>query len=494
MMLATAVVSQRSGVFGPTDIAGCVGWWDADDATTITATGSDVTQWDDKSGAGHHFVQASAGKYPQTGTATINAKNVLSFDGTADSMSVASFAGLNGSADMTMFAVIESSATGDRVVAELTSNYSTAAAVGFISFQTNTGRYMTQGISDPSFNIYRTTAIANATPYLLSWTANRATTNPQVNVYLDTAFNSTAGSVTNNTSGTFGTTGLYLGARNNASLFWSGKIAEVLLYDSVLSTSNRRAIESYLIAKWKPEASTATTVGTYNSGEGYTAYVPVGYNGAKPIVFYMHGYGSDHTQMQTASYNGVIDDICFGLAELGYVAMSIDGGGTSHWGNDTMIASIDAAIAYANASFGAPTTNVSFIGGSMGGLSLAWIRVNLADTGCFVGLTPVSDLTNSGVDTPYGANIDTAYGGTYSNATDGPAHNPVVFAAGGDLAGLAYKSWYGASDTTVPGSTVTAVAASIGGTASAVSVTGTHGTAISNVPVQDVIDFVVANT
>jgi hypothetical protein len=54
-------------------------WLDASDTTTITESGGSVSQWNDKSGNGRDFVQATAGSQPSTGTITLNNKNVISF-------------------------------------------------------------------------------------------------------------------------------------------------------------------------------------------------------------------------------------------------------------------------------------------------------------------------------------------------------------------------------------------------------------------------------
>jgi len=52
------------GGFSPLDISGCVGWYDAADAGTITEIDSKVSGWDDKSTEENHMVQTSAGERP----------------------------------------------------------------------------------------------------------------------------------------------------------------------------------------------------------------------------------------------------------------------------------------------------------------------------------------------------------------------------------------------------------------------------------------------
>jgi hypothetical protein len=66
------------------------GWYDADDATTITESGGAVSQLDDKSGNARHLVQATPAKRPTTGIRTLNGRNVLDGDG-GDALSHSGF-------------------------------------------------------------------------------------------------------------------------------------------------------------------------------------------------------------------------------------------------------------------------------------------------------------------------------------------------------------------------------------------------------------------
>ena len=67
--------------FFPAQIPGLVLWLDASDTGAMTASGTAVSQWKDKSGGGNHFTQSSGSKRPATGTRTANGLNVLDFDG-----------------------------------------------------------------------------------------------------------------------------------------------------------------------------------------------------------------------------------------------------------------------------------------------------------------------------------------------------------------------------------------------------------------------------
>ena len=61
--ISTALSGSTGMSYSPRQIPGCVGWWTARDASTITiATG--VSQWGDKSGFGNHLTQATAADQP----------------------------------------------------------------------------------------------------------------------------------------------------------------------------------------------------------------------------------------------------------------------------------------------------------------------------------------------------------------------------------------------------------------------------------------------
>lgn len=86
--------TQRSNVstpvaswfnFSPLSLKPVV-WLDASDTSTITSSSGNVSQWGDKSGNGYNFTQATTANQPKTGTNTINGLNVITFDGTNDSM------------------------------------------------------------------------------------------------------------------------------------------------------------------------------------------------------------------------------------------------------------------------------------------------------------------------------------------------------------------------------------------------------------------------
>lgn len=59
-------------------------WWDSSDETTITTSGSDVSEWRDKSGNGNHWRQDISGYRPTYTTAAVNGLNAVTWPTTAN--------------------------------------------------------------------------------------------------------------------------------------------------------------------------------------------------------------------------------------------------------------------------------------------------------------------------------------------------------------------------------------------------------------------------
>jgi len=61
------------------ELINTVGWFDASDASTITESSNNVSQWDDKSGNGNNLVQLSSSNQPSYATGQINGVSALVF-------------------------------------------------------------------------------------------------------------------------------------------------------------------------------------------------------------------------------------------------------------------------------------------------------------------------------------------------------------------------------------------------------------------------------
>ena len=260
----------------PTEITGLQLWLDASDSATLfdaTSGGSavaadgGVARWEDKSGNSRHATQGTSANRPARKTAIQGGLDVLRFDGSNDSLSIASstatFKFLH-SADSTVFAVFKSGTTanpGQSYYALIYTNDSAGSTVGYgigtydaspsndaiecsvtrgVSGTSVVGNGIDNGFASNTFAlasfVTRPTngTAANRSSYRRNGGA--ATTNNTATGAVSTA-NSQADLTIGNVAASF-------------SLFLNGDIAEIIIYDSALSDTDREAVENYLLAKW----------------------------------------------------------------------------------------------------------------------------------------------------------------------------------------------------------------------------------------------------
>jgi len=72
---------SKTNPWTPAQLTGLALWLDADDASNITLNGSNVSQWDDKSGNGRNVSQATAAFQPTYLATGFNGKPTLQTDG-----------------------------------------------------------------------------------------------------------------------------------------------------------------------------------------------------------------------------------------------------------------------------------------------------------------------------------------------------------------------------------------------------------------------------
>lgn len=77
-------IATFAGGFSPRSISGLQLWLDGSDSGSVTLNGSNVSQWNDKSGGGRHATQGTSGSQPAYSSASLNNRATLSFDGTSD--------------------------------------------------------------------------------------------------------------------------------------------------------------------------------------------------------------------------------------------------------------------------------------------------------------------------------------------------------------------------------------------------------------------------
>jgi hypothetical protein len=222
--------------FNPLDIAGCTLWLDGADGGSMTLSGSNVTQWNDKSGLG---CNATASGTPALLQNSLNSNSVVYFNGTSyftgsqsdtnSTHSVLAVVRFNSGgpqyARLVSFGVNGAFDYNNAAYYNLSSNTSTLA-VTRNGVETNVG-----GVTSDAYHIV--TAIFNGTNGLY---------------YVDGGMLSNSAAWTSN----FNFNQYRVGADQipTGSQQLQGNVGEIIAYSNALSTTERMQLESYLGWKW----------------------------------------------------------------------------------------------------------------------------------------------------------------------------------------------------------------------------------------------------
>lgn len=238
--------SSGGSSFSPTDIPNLLLWLDASDASTITDTSGSVDQWDDKSGNAHH-VTASGTARPTTGTRTLGGNNVIDFNGTDQRMSRSDALGQSGNPALSVIVIGEQDSVPD------TFNFSVVLADSTGS----AARTMGHAFADGSFRYNNGnqvfTSATNSVPNMTLWERASGVQYQDGKLF--------RGNVEQTQSAAGNPGGVpalldqltLIGAGISSGSFlghFDGKIAEVLVYGGVLSSSEKTSVWNYASSKW----------------------------------------------------------------------------------------------------------------------------------------------------------------------------------------------------------------------------------------------------
>jgi len=213
--------------FDPRSVPGCSLWLDAADSNTITLSGSNVTQWNDKSGSSNHFT-------PTSGTPTSildNGRSVVNFT--------------SGTIMRSTNQITFTTSSAFFIVSRL--NSITAANTGMLLDFTYMNGYK-------SIRFYGPNGILGGTPATFGdeyELANGA-------YYVNGTFNPSFGSSTYlNTYSIIGTVAPSSGGTTYLAFsssfyerYFIGNIAEFLYYPGGVTSTQRQQVEGYLAHKW----------------------------------------------------------------------------------------------------------------------------------------------------------------------------------------------------------------------------------------------------
>lgn len=249
-------ISGHLAVLPP--VSGYSLWLDAADASVFTfSSGSQVSQWNDKSANNYIFQQSTSSNQPIR-NGSLNSKSTVTFDGSNDYMESTNAAGLNPTS-WSLFIVAQGIGSGvQTIVAKRGGNLASDDAWGggyYSGKQYSRGRNLSGGTN-------ATITAGGSGLYIIQSNGSNGLTGSYISTSSVMTNNSSieyrfaGANLASGTAGSQAVTGagqVTLGTLKDGapySEFLNGNIAEILLYSSALNSTNRSAVESYLTTKW----------------------------------------------------------------------------------------------------------------------------------------------------------------------------------------------------------------------------------------------------
>ncbi|MFZ9065676.1 MAG: hypothetical protein ACO22U_18735, partial [bacterium] len=201
-------------------------WLDADDATSFSLSGSAVTSWNNKAGSSYNFDQKSGDPSRVTSG---NGKSVVNFDGNDQLWTNDAFV----PNEFTIMSV---------------SRYTGGQNARLISSKDK--NWLFGYHSNGSSKFYFEGWIKNDGTYDTRWHLHTATVNnqDQTNCWTDLTHVTVDSGSANDSN--YKPSKLSLGAYSNVGEASKGEVAELIAFDSVLSSNDRQKVEAYLAHKW----------------------------------------------------------------------------------------------------------------------------------------------------------------------------------------------------------------------------------------------------
>lgn len=244
---ASVAYETGGGAWTPAELGASLALWlDADDASTITLNGSNVSQWDDKSGNARNATQASAANQPTYSASGINGKPMVQGDNSNDVL-IGSFV-VPRISDFTTVLVGSELAPGDF----LFDFYNVADSS--VSRITNLNAVLARFNGSGNTTAF-TTAQTLAVPFIATATHTNSAASLRFNQYIDgvqsTSFPIDAASAAFS-SGDFDSYAIL--DDHTGGNAWNGGIGEYVVATGI-TDADRQKIEGYLAWKWGLETN-----------------------------------------------------------------------------------------------------------------------------------------------------------------------------------------------------------------------------------------------
>ena len=262
----------------PTDISGCILWLAAHRITGLN-DGDAVTTWSDLSGSGNDATQATASLKPIYRTSIINGRAVVRFDGVNDVLSMGTALNFERTDTFTIFVVAKptSTASNDGLIAK---RGAAAAYTGWTFLKTSNNTLGFQLINNFSGGNYLQSLTGGPTNItgsfrILGMTYAGTSLISGVLLYINGAAETFTADLDSLSASILTAAPSNIGNINNGGNALTGDVAEIIVFNSVLSAANRQRVESYLAGIY--DIRNTAAVHTY---EDVTQYV----SALSPIV------------------------------------------------------------------------------------------------------------------------------------------------------------------------------------------------------------------
>ena len=366
---------RRIPPFSPTQISGCQLWLDAADSATISfSSGTSVSQWNDKSGANNHALQATTANQPSTYTSA-NGLTGMNF-GTSNFFRGSFSSPITGTT-LSAFVILNMNAStynyGRALSLSTSNNNDYIGGAGGTNIARNAGNVALWAEAFGGSGIAGPFSINTSTNYIVDSMFDGTTHIAYLN-------GSNVASVATSSSFSIYLFGIGFQAYQLVSSgadYWIGYINEVIVYNTALTEAQRQNIESYLAQKW-----------------GLKGNLPNGHPGFTSVL-----YPSSRVQSLTPmTYAFTFTPTGVAGCALWLDANDINGNGTTPSNGSTVTTWVDKSGNGNNAtSVGTPTygTNLVLLGGSAY-FTVPGVSANSSNEALFI----VVNWSSSGADYP----------------------------------------------------------------------------------------------
>ena len=231
--------------------SGLAAWFNSD--VGVTTSSGNVTQWNDQSGNGYNVTQTVGPNAPGIGQDADSGLPVVTFNGNQLLTTSAQVSGLDDVTIITVAGATDPDAGGNQTLVTVGALYDNEGA-----------RIFSYTSGDETFGNSNTTATGGSVPANSSLNINTVTFSDSggtANFYSQGIADG-MGSIT----ATSLASGLTLGSGSyTPSGSWNGNIAEVIVYNRVLSTAERQAVEGYLANKYGTYVPGASWISSYTT-------------------------------------------------------------------------------------------------------------------------------------------------------------------------------------------------------------------------------------